>query len=148
MAKKASAGLQDLIDRTGGPKLKATVTVNQPYAQDQHETLYYKHPRGGRAKYLEAPMFEEHGSWLEGFAKRLLVRGIEAPNEWAKVGRKLKGVVPKNAPVEFNDLRMSAGLEVKEGAQTVITEPPEQARLTDQEILAKDHMRNMGVGYR
>lgn len=148
MAKKASVGLQDLIDRTGGPKLKATVTVNQPYAQDQHETLYYRHPRGGRAKFLESPLFENIEDWLGKFSQRVLVRGIQMPNEWGKVARNLKNAVPKNAPFEFGDLRKSASLEVKEGASVVISEPAEQPRLTDDEILAKDYMRNAGLGYR
>ena len=148
MAKKAIDGIQDLIDRTGGSKIKATVTVDQPYAQDQHETLYYKHVRGGQAKFLEAPLFESHPQWLQKFANRLLMRNADTAREWAKVGRELKDEVPKKAPVEFGDLRRSAGLTVKEGNSVVVDEPAEQPRLTEQELDAKDYMRHMGLGYR
>lgn len=148
MTRRAVDGIRDLIDRTGGAKVEATVTVNQPYAQDQHETLYYKHPRGGRAKYLESPLYESHRDWIQSFANRLLGRNRNAAQEWGGVGRDLKNTVPKNAPVEFGDLRQSAALVVKEGAQVVIDEPPIQPRLTDAELDAKDYMRDMGVSYR
>lgn len=148
MVKKAIDGIQDLIDRTGGGKIKATVVVNQPYAQDQHETLYYKHPRGGQAKFLESPLMSKHPNWLQSFANRLLTRGIDAGNEWAKVGRSLKNEVPKTAPMEFGDLRQSAALTVKEGASVIVEEPAAQPRLTEGELDAKDYMRSMGLGYR
>lgn len=147
MAKRAVDGIKDLIDRAGGAsKVKATVTVNQPYAQDQHETLYYKHPRGGQAKYLETPLMSLHPNWLQEFANRLLRGHVE--NEWARVGRSLKAQVPKFAPVEFGDLRQSAGLVVKAGGSIVVEEPPAQPRLTEAELDAKDYMRSMGLGYR
>jgi len=31
------------------------VSFNTPYARRQHEELDYRHPRGGKAKYLETP---------------------------------------------------------------------------------------------
>lgn len=148
MAKKAIDGIRELIDRTGGGKVRATVVVNQPYAQDQHETLYYRHPRGGRAKYLEGPLFESHPKWLQSFANDLLKRGHDAESDWASVGRKLKNAVPKNAPVEFGDLRQSAALTVKVGGRVVVHEAPIQDRLSESELDAKDYMRHMGVGYR
>lgn len=148
MVKKAIDGIQDLLDRTGGSKIKATVTVDQPYAQDQHETLFYKHASGGQAKYLEQPLMSNHPKWLQQFANRLLVRNIEASNEWAKVGRALKNEVPKNVPIDFGDLRQSAALTVKEGGSIVTEEPAAQPRLTEGELDAKDYMRSMGVGYR
>lgn len=148
MAKKAIDGIQDLIDRTGGGKIKATVTVDQPYAQDQHETLFYKHASGGQAKFLEQPLFQKHQKWLQEFANRLLVRGANTGQEWAKVGRSLKNEVPRTAPIDFGDLRQSAGLVVREGSSVVVDEPPAQPRLTEAELDAKDYMRAMGVGYR
>lgn len=148
MAKKAIDGIQDLIDRTGGPKLKATVVVDQPYAQDQHETLYYKHPRGGQAKYLESPLFAKHPQWLQKFANRLLMKSTDAGKEWAGVGRSLKNEVARSAPVEFGDLRGSAALTAREGATIIVNEPALQPRLSEAELDAKDYMRSMGVGYR
>jgi hypothetical protein len=148
MAKKAIDGIQDLIDRTAGPRLKSTVMVNQPYAQDQHETLYYKHPRGGQAKFLETPLFANHPKWIQKFANDLLKSNSDAEQGWAKVGRSLKNEVPKTAPVEFGDLRQSAGLVVQSGSSTVVNEPPVQPRLNESELDAKDYMRSMGLSYR
>lgn len=147
MAKKAVEGIQDLIDRTGGPKVKATVTVDQIYAQNQHETLYFRHPRGGMAKYLETPLFAEHPKWIEEFANRVL-RSSSAAREWGGVGRKLVKAVTKTAPVEFGDLRRSGALEVREGASVVVNEPAPQKRLSEAERDAKDYMRHAGQGYR
>lgn len=146
--KRAIDGIDDLIDRTGGPKVKATVTVNQPYAQDQHETLFYRHPRGGQAKYLEGPLMQNHPEWIQKFANRLLVRGTNAASEWGGVGRSLVRQLPKTAPVEFGDLRNSGALTVKEGNRVIIEEPAKQPRLSESELDAKDYMRHMGVGYR
>ena len=146
--KRAVDGLQELLDRTGGPKVKSTVTVNQPYAQDQHETLFYRHPRGGQAKFLETPLFADHPKWIQKFADKLLTRGRDAENGWADVGRSLARAVPKTAPVEFGDLRNSAGLVVKSGSSIVVDEPPKQGRLSESELDAKDHLRASGLGYR
>lgn len=149
MAKRAVEGIQQLINRTAGGRIKATVTVDQPYAQDQHETLYYRHPRGGRAKYLEAPLFENHRTWMQNFANRLLRARKDATELWAEeCGVPLKNAVAKNAPVEFGDLKMSAGLVVREGSSVVRSDPPAQSRLTEAELDAKDYMRNAGQGYR
>jgi hypothetical protein len=149
MAKRAVEGIQQLINRTAGGKIRAIVTVDQVYAQNQHETLYYKHPRGGRAKYLEAPLFENFPKWIQGFSNRLLRARKDAVDLWGdECGVPLKNSVAKNAPVEFGDLKRSAGLVVKEGTSVVRNEPPAQARLTEAELDAKDYMRHAGQRYR
>lgn len=149
MVRKASEGLEDLIRRTTGPRIKSTTTVNQPYAQDQHETMYYRHPRGGMAKYLENPMFAEYREWLQDFANGVLDEGADIEQDWAnKVGRALQGVVKKNAPREFGDLMDSAALLVKSGGTIVMDLPAKQGRLSEQELDAKDYMRHAGQGYR
>jgi hypothetical protein len=49
-----------------GPDGKATARIvfNKPYAAVQHEDQTFKHPRGGKAKYLEAPL-KAH-NWTAG----------------------------------------------------------------------------------
>ena len=37
----------------------AAVSYDTPYAVRQHEELGYRHPRGGKAKYLEDPLTQE-----------------------------------------------------------------------------------------
>lgn len=38
---------------------RVAVSFNTPYAVKQHEELGYRHPKGGQAKYLEAPLHDE-----------------------------------------------------------------------------------------
>ena len=42
--------------------LRGVVSFDTPYAVIQHEELSYNHPRGGRAKYLEANMASEQAT--------------------------------------------------------------------------------------
>ena len=39
-----------------GDRITATVSFNTPYAAVQHEDTSFRHPRGGKAKYLEDPL--------------------------------------------------------------------------------------------
>lgn len=135
--RKASAGIQDLIRRTSGPEVTATVTVDQVYAKYQHESLDLQHPRGGRAKYLEAPLYENRERWLQRFADRLLRSRENVAHQWAGLGRSLVAEVAREAPVEFGDLRASGGLVVREGAEVVLEEPAVMHRLSEEEIRAK-----------
>jgi hypothetical protein len=51
---RASAAVTVL---NGGTRV--AVSYNTPYAARQHEELGWRHPKGGRAKYLEGPAHEE-----------------------------------------------------------------------------------------
>lgn len=42
-----------------GDHFEATVSFSTPYAAVQHEELSFQHPKGGQAKYLEAPFKEK-----------------------------------------------------------------------------------------
>lgn len=149
MASKASDGIRFLRKQTEGPRVKAKVTVDQVYAKYQHESLDFQHPMGGRAKYLEGPLFENYASWLEDYARGLLrVEEESAGRRWAEPGRALVRAVGTEAPLEFGDLRRSAGLVVTEGRKVIVDEPPAQHRLTDLELSAKATMRQMGLEYR
>jgi len=146
--KKASVGIQQLINRTSGPVLRDTVVVDQVYAEMQHEALEFRHPRGGRAKYLEKPLFEETPYWLQEFAEKFLISRQKASKLWGDIGGLLQDEVKFNAPIEFGDLINSASLTVKEGGATIKHVPAKQPRLTDIELEAKDWLRSLGLGYR
>lgn len=146
--KRAVDGIQQLIDRTCGPDVVASVVVDQVYAQMQHEALEFRHPRGGMAKYLEIPMFQKAPFWLENFAQHLLLKQGTAENRWAAhVGRPLRDVVKTHAPVEFGDLRASASLRVTAGGEVVVEEPARQPRLTGAELDGKDELRSQNLRY-
>jgi len=52
----------ELIERVG---------YSLPYALKQHETLGYKHPKGGKAKYLEDPFNQNKGKYIDYIAKQI-----------------------------------------------------------------------------
>jgi hypothetical protein len=41
-----------------GERIEAQLSFNTPYAAIQHEDRTFRHPRGGKAKYLEDPIKE------------------------------------------------------------------------------------------
>jgi hypothetical protein len=48
-----------------GNKTYGFVAFNEEYALEQHETLFYNHPKGGQAKYLEQPFNEDKDAYIE-----------------------------------------------------------------------------------
>lgn len=52
------------VNLSGLGLIQAAVTFNRPYAVRQHEELGYRHPKGGKAKYLEDPMNSEAATML------------------------------------------------------------------------------------
>lgn len=115
----------------------------------QHEALEFKHPRGGQAKYLETPLYAGYADSMQDFANRLLQARRDADRLWHDtVGKGLQNAVPKYAPVEFGDLRRSAGLETTVGGRVAFIEPPKQRRLSEWELEGKDYLRANRLGYR
>ena len=53
------------VNLSGLGLIQAAVTFNRPYAVRQHEELGYRHPKGGKAKYLEDPMNSEAATMLK-----------------------------------------------------------------------------------
>lgn len=60
-----------LEEQVGEGDIVAGCTVNQPYAQDQHETLTYYHD-DGRARYLGGPLFENIVGTMQEIARRTI----------------------------------------------------------------------------
>lgn len=122
-----------------GQRLQGTVTVDQRYALIQHEELSYRHPRGGQAKYLEAPLFDHYRDYLGDYAKTVLADGGQPAMRRSM--EHLSDAVELAAPVEFSDLRRSGHPAVTLGGRTVYDRPPKQRRLTDEELRAKSRAR-------
>lgn len=51
---RASAATETRAE--GSLAVRTSVTFSTPYAARQHEELTYRHPKGGKAKYLEDPL--------------------------------------------------------------------------------------------
>jgi hypothetical protein len=129
----------------GSGTLKGTVSVDQVYAQNQHESLNFRHPHGGRAKYLEQPLFENHEHYLRWIADSVLEDGgqhgmIRAMDDLAG-----DGGVATNAPIEFGYLRGSGHPVVRSGEEVVYDRPPLVERLTEDQLRAISRSKRRSV---
>ncbi|MGH3300574.1 MAG: hypothetical protein ACRDOK_02630 [Streptosporangiaceae bacterium] len=137
-----STRLAELRQRTGWPeKLSGQVEVDQIYAHYQHEHLEFRHPRGGRALYLQAPLFENYRTYLQAVADGMLEDG--GTEGMKRSMEHLSDRVELEAPREFLDLSRSGHPSVTQGLRTVYDRPPKQHRLSEWELKAKARIRYM-----
>lgn len=134
-----TATFDDRIDQlrrdVGTQVLRGQVTVDQIYAHYQHEHLEFHHPRGGRALYLQAPLYEHFRDYLTAIAKSVLEDG--GKREMERSMEHLSDQVEVEAPREWGDLMASGHPEVYEGQLRVYDRPPKVGRLTKLELRAK-----------
>lgn len=143
-AESFDAALAGLAERVGEGTLTGSLEVDQVYARYQHEGLDLRHPRGGRAKYLEGPLYERHRDYLQRLADHTLdgtLSGAMRENM-----ESLATEVYDNAPREFHDLRRSGHPRVRDGEGIVYDRIPEVHRLTRPELRAKAEARRLGFG--
>lgn len=101
--RNAIDGLQHLINEVGHGDLQARLIVDQAYAQRQHEELAWKHPHGGRAKYLEGPLLERSDELLRILADSLIDEsGSSIESGMVRVAEKMSNFVEENAPHDEN----------------------------------------------
>lgn len=131
------AGADEFEDRTqylehqvGHGDITAGCTVDQPYAQDQHETLHYKHPRGGRARYLGGPLLEHNAENMEYIARHAITpAGSDLEDAMIEIAETMAyDYVGKEAPVLTTALRRSGSPWVHSNGVVVFHTPPEAAR--------------------
>lgn len=124
-------GLERLARAVGSGDIVATLTVNQPYAQRQHEELTWTHPRGGRAKYLEQPLMEQHAELMQVAADSLITaEGSDIQGGMARVAEQMSGMVEDNAPRLDNILRFSGQPEVTDNGTVTYSRAPKVARVS------------------
>lgn len=126
----AIEGLERLARAVGSGDIVSKVTVDQPYAQRQHEELSWSHPRGGRAKYLEGPLLENYAELMLVIAQHLITNdGTDLEQGMVRVAEKMSGFVEDNAP-RLNDLlRYSGQPEVIDNGTVKYTRAPKVARV-------------------
>jgi hypothetical protein len=133
MADKPFAqGIAELRELVGSGTISMQATVDQIYAQNQHESVWFRHPHGGQAKYLSTPLMEGCRRWLERVARDLLDIGpqeamIAAAND-------LVAGVERYAPVDLNNLRRSGAARVTDDGRTIYDRAAEQSRLSAEEL--------------
>lgn len=125
-----------LAEMVGDGDLVGSVEVSQIYAHAQHEHLNWKHPRGGRALYLQQPLFEHASAYIEAYARTVLEDGGEPAMAWAMEDLAGDGGVALRAPVLYYNLRRSGHPSVTSDGVTIYDRPPEQHRLSEAELKA------------
>lgn len=97
--RNAIDSLEQLINDVGHGDLIGRLVVDQAYAQRQHEEVTWKHPHGGRAKYLEAPLLEQSNVILQILADSLIGEsGSSIEEGMVRVAEKMSDFVEENAP--------------------------------------------------
>lgn len=118
-------------------KLTVVVSANTVYAARQHEETTWKHPRGGKAKYLSDPLKANADRYaralnaaVEKVLREIQAEGLdvgladkvkrEALIPWATaVGLHLQGEGSRSAPIETGLLRGSVTYEVLDGGGVI-----------------------------
>jgi hypothetical protein len=137
-----SERIAELRRMTGAPeRLRGMVTVDQVYAHYQHEHLEFRHPRGGRALYLQAPFYEHYAGYLGDYARDVLNDGGHDAMKHSM--EHLSDQVEVEAPREFGDLLRSGHPQVQQGERDVYDRPPKQHRLTEAELRTKARLRHL-----
>ena len=137
-----SERMRELRRMTGAPEhLRGQVTVDQIYAHYQHEHLEFRHPRGGRALYLQVPLFDHFGDYLADYARTVLDNGGQEAMQHSM--ERLSDEVEIHAPREFGDLLRSGHPEVRQGERTVYNRQPKQHRLSERELRIKARLRHL-----
>jgi hypothetical protein len=111
--------------------LVAKCEVDQPYAQDQHETLTYRH-NDGRARYLGGPLFENSFGLLEDLADRVLTpTGSDVRDGMIDVAEWMAKAVLLNAPKDTGRLSESGHPTVDDNGVVIYDRPPIAPRERD-----------------
>lgn len=121
-----------LQNSVGSGKLVAGCTVNQPYAQNQHQSVWFKHPQGGRALYLGGPLMENAFQLLEEIARGAITPfGSTLDQRMIDVAEKMSDYVFENAPLETGVLATSGNPWVSDKGVRIYERPPISPREVD-----------------
>lgn len=103
--------------------------VGQPYAAKQHNTAYYRHPRGGITRFLEIPFMSQHEDMLQTLADSVITeRGSHIRPAAIQVARQFDEIVRTYAPVEFTTLRNSTSVYVEDAGRPIFAANQRDAR--------------------
>lgn len=128
--------IDQLKEMVGSGDLTGMVEVDQRYAAIQHNSLDFRHPRGGQALYLSQPLMTHRDRYLQHYADRVLSDGGEGAMAENMEDLAEEGGVATHAPVLYSNLRASGHPSVTSDGKTVYDRPPRQRRLTDEELKA------------
>jgi hypothetical protein len=135
--------IDELKRQVGKGHLKGEVEVNQAYAHYQHDHPEFHHPDGGKAFYLRDPLFAGANGYMRNLADKVITEaGSDIETAMAENMESLstEGVYAE-APWEFGDLRASGHPMVTSDGEKIYDRAPQVARLTEDELRAKGHLR-------
>lgn len=117
--------IDHLSDAVGTGSIVAGCTVNQPYAQNQHQSVHFNHPHGGRALFLGGPLMENAFTLLGDLARKIITpAGSDINQGMIDVAETMAGYVRVNAPVETGQLRTSDNPWVEDKGVRIYDRPP------------------------
>jgi len=119
-------GVNRVRAQVGRGLLRGRLIVDQPYAQEQHEDVSLKHPRGGQAKYLEVPLLAEAGKYVQHLADHIPDGDPEKAMRDSM--EDLSNQVNRHAPIESGRLRDSGHPIVESNGMTVYDRLPVRQR--------------------
>jgi len=125
-------GYRRVLEQVGQGTITARVTIDQKYAQDQHEELTYSHPSGGSAKYVTGPLLRNYRRYYRAIARHILEGGALAA--FRSVAEDLSGSIERAAPVDHGYLRNSGHPQVIDNGSVVYDRSPRVHRLSEAEI--------------
>lgn len=117
-------GIAQFEQQFGEGVLEGSVTVNQAYAQNQHETLSFQHTVG-QAKYLEEPLMDNAVSLLSRLAESVITEdGSDIKSQMIDTVEDINKLVEDNAPQDTGELYLSGNPRVTDGGQEIYNRPP------------------------
>lgn len=118
---------KQLSDEVGTGRITAGCTVDQPYAQNQHQNMEFRH-EVGRAHYLGGPLMENAFNLLDGIARAVVTpEGSRLVDEMRDISEDLADYVRINAPKDpdIGDVLANSGSPfVIDGGIEIYRRPP------------------------
>lgn len=132
MADTFNRRINELMADVGEGRIVAGCTVDQPYAQNQHQSVWFKHPHGGRALYLGGPLMEHAFELVEGVARGAITdEGSAIDRKMIEVAEWMARAVLENAPKETGQLSQSGHPRVESNGVLIYDRPPIAPRELD-----------------
>lgn len=124
--------IDSLARSVGTGKIVAKCEVNQPYAQNQHQSDRFEHPHGGRSHYLGGPLLEHAFDLVEGIARGTITPfGSTIDRRMIDVAEEMSRYVLENAPKETGALSLSGHPSVTSNGIVIYDRPPLAPREED-----------------
>lgn len=136
MASTFADRIDILKEMVGTGDLVGVVRVDQRYAEIQHNSAEFRHPRGGQAFYLSQPLLDHHRDYLEAYARQVLEDGGEQSMVASMEDLAEDGGVATHAPILYANLRASGSPSVTSDGRSIYDRPPRQHRLSEEELRA------------